>query len=126
MMISRATGLAVILLAGSVCAQAQCLSDERDREVLSGEVAAGRFWDPADRMQSAYILMLKTPACLDSDDPDMRVKSTLRVHIYSTRESVHRKIGQHVGKQVRVTGKPFGAHTAHHHAPIVMNVAEIE
>jgi hypothetical protein len=27
---------------------------------------------------------------------------------------------------VRVRGAPFGQHTAHHHAPIVMNVSGIE
>jgi len=30
------------------------------------------------------------------------------------------------GKSVLVRGKPFPAHTAHHHAPIVMDVAEID
>jgi hypothetical protein len=27
---------------------------------------------------------------------------------------------------VRVTGSAFGEHTAHHHAPIVMNVTRID
>jgi hypothetical protein len=30
------------------------------------------------------------------------------------------------GRPVRVTGEPFGEHTAHHHAPIVLRVTHIE
>lgn len=118
--------LSACLLAASAGAQAQCLSDAKDREALAGVVSTGQFRDAAGRPQSAFILTLKTPACLDSDDADMRVKQTLRVHIYSTRETVHAQIRQRVGKSVRVRGKPFGAHTGHHHAPIVMDVAVVE
>jgi hypothetical protein len=31
-----------------------------------------------------------------------------------------------VGQDVHVRGTPFSAHTAHHHAPIVMEISQID
>jgi hypothetical protein len=39
---------------------------------------------------------------------------------------VHARIDRCLGKDVMVRGRPFGAHTAHHHAPIVMEISEID
>ena len=60
-----------------------------------------------------------------SDEMD-KVSSTDAIQIYSTDETVAQSLKQLVGKSVKVKGNPFGAHTAHHHAPIVMEIAEID
>jgi Domain of unknown function (DUF4431) len=46
--------------------------------------------------------------------------------VYADDAAVRRKLQTFVGKSVRVTGKVFTAHTAHHHAPIVMDVKLVE
>ena len=51
------------------------------------------------------------------------VESAETIHIYSSDETVLKQL---VGKSVKVKGDPFGAHTAHHHAPIVMEITEID
>jgi hypothetical protein len=62
----------------------------------------------------------------DASDPEFRVKSTRTIHVYSTDERISAEIKRFVGKTVLVRGRPFGAHTAHHHAPIVMDITEID
>ena len=47
------------------------------------------------------------------------------IQIYSSDEAVAQTIKNFVGKDVFVQGTPFGAHTAHHHAPIVMEITGI-
>ena len=56
---------------------------------------------------------------------DGQVESADTIHIYSSDETVAQSLKQLVGKSVKVKGNPFGAHTAHHHAPIVMEITEI-
>jgi len=54
------------------------------------------------------------------------VDSTRAIHVYSADDAVRKKMRHLVGKSVLVRGKPFTQHTAHHHAPIVMEVVEID
>jgi Domain of unknown function (DUF4431) len=54
------------------------------------------------------------------------VKPTRKLHVYANDTAMHRKLQAFVGKGVRVTGEVFAAHTAHHHAPIVMDVKRVE
>jgi hypothetical protein len=39
---------------------------------------------------------------------------------------MRKKLRAAVGKQVRLSGSPFGEENLHHHAPIVMGVSSIE
>jgi len=115
-------GLAGALLAGPASA---CMSDQSDKEVAEGKLAIVKARDAAGRIEKPYILTLAKAACLDAGDPAEKVKSTRKIHIFSSEEKVHAQIAAFVGKSVRVRGRPFAAHTAHHHAPIVMDIAEI-
>jgi hypothetical protein len=47
------------------------------------------------------------------------------IQVYSSNDNVARRMHSYVGKRVQVRGKPFAAQTAHHHAPVVMDIAEI-
>ncbi len=71
-------------------------------------------------------MRLVSDACLDSEDPDEAVKSTRTIHVFTTDKRVESAFKRLIGKTVVVRGNPFAAMTAHHHAPIVMEVAEIE
>ena len=101
-----------------------CMKDGENAEA-TGRLAIGSARDAAGRPQRPYIVTLSSPACLTATDPEDSVKNTRTVHIFSTDEKVHATIAGLVGKAVRVRGTPFPAHTGHHHAPIVMDITEI-
>lgn len=117
----------VALLLGASSASAQgCMKSNEADQILEGRLALGTFRDAADRPETAYILTLPVPTCLDASDPDERVASAKTVHIFGSNDKVHATIKRFVGRTVLVRGNPFGAHTVHHHAPIVMDVTEID
>ena len=117
--------LALTAVPTLACAQA-CMSDRSDREIAEGKLAIASRQDAAGRPERPYILTLAAPACLTATDPQDSVESTRTIHIFSSRDDVHAQIAQFVGKTVLVRGQPFAAHTSHHHAPIVMDIAEID
>jgi hypothetical protein len=111
-------------LLGAGAAQAQCMKAMGEARA-QGYLTVGRFHDAAGRPETAYILRLTRPVCLDgAEDNDAR-KGTRRIHIFSPDQRTARKIQRLVGRKVVVSGEPFGQHTAHHHAPIVMTITGI-
>lgn len=118
--------LAVTITVGGSAFADECMRFGAGAERATGELSIGAFQDAADRPESAFILSLSVPACLDADDPEFRVKDSGTIHIFAADDAIQEQIQQLVGKSVRVRGRPFGAHTAHHHAPIVMEVTDIE
>ena len=78
------------------------------------------------RTEQAYVLQLPAPACLEGPDEFDKVEKSPRIHVFSMDDGLRKRIGRLVGKRVRVSGAPFGEHTAHHHAPIVMRIGTIE
>ena len=122
----RSVPFALALLGMSAPAVAACMNAESKEEIAEGRLSIQRFKDAAGRPEQVYILRLPSPACFDSAEPDERVKSTRTLHIFATDAVTHRRIRQFVGKDVHVRGTVFSAHTAHHHAPIVMDIKEID
>jgi hypothetical protein len=118
--------IAVALALGAVPAAAACMSDKSKTEIAEGRLSIASRRDAAGRPEKPYILTLVKPVCLTTYDPEHNVKSTRTIHIFSTDAKVHARIGKLVGKTVLVRGAPFAAHTAHHHAPIVMDISEID
>lgn len=66
------------------------------------------------------------PACLQGDDEIDKIESSERIHVFSLDDKILRKLRANLDKKVRVSGNAFGEHTMYHHAPIVMDVSEIE
>ena len=108
----------------SVPAHAQCLKPNVEGQAAQGQLTIGRAQDANGRPERPYILRLSANACLDADPPDDPVKATRTIHVVPN-ETLIAAFRQLTGKAVAVTGSPFGAHTAHHHAPIVMMVSDI-
>jgi len=95
-------------------------------EIAEGSLSEGTFEDAAGRPEQAFILTLPVPTCLTGSDEMDNVGKAETIHIYSFDEVLLESIKRFVGKDVQVRGTPFGAHTAHHHAPIVMEISEID
>lgn len=116
-------------LIGVLCAavaHAACLVANREGQEIEGRLDRVRITEEAYvRTETAFILTLARPACLEGMDEYDTVESTTRVHVYSTDAKILRQLQKGVGKTVRVTGTPFGEDSPHHHAPIVMDVSEL-
>lgn len=117
---------ALAIMVNGSAYSAECLRFDGKAERAAGLLAIGTFQDAADRPESAFILSLGAPTCLDAEDPEFRVEAAQTIHVYGVDDAVHTRIEQLTGKGVVVRGRPFGAHTSHHHAPIVMEVTDIE
>ncbi|MDP2621402.1 MAG: DUF4431 domain-containing protein [Hyphomicrobiales bacterium] len=118
--------ITALLFAAPAAAADGCMQANADDETAEGRLDIGQFQDAAGRPESAYVLSLPVPICLDDPDPEFRVETADTIHLYSSNEAVHAEIDRFVGKTVLVRGSPFGAHTVHHHAPIVMDITEID
>jgi hypothetical protein len=103
----------------------ECMNVNGDSETAEGRLSIGQFQDAAGRQQSAYILVLAVASCLASNDPDERVESSSKIHVFASEDRIHKSIQRFVGKSVLVRGRPSPAHTVHHHAPIIMDIREI-
>lgn len=126
MRIASACILAAFTLGASLTeARAQCLQANFN-EIVEGHLAQRQFWDAAGRPEPAFLLILSAPVCLSGEYELDNVDTARSIQIYSGDDEVERRIGRLVGERVVVQGKPFGAATVHHHAPIVMDVARID
>lgn len=106
-------------------AQAQCLQAERE-EFADGNLTERLFTDAAGRPEPAFILILPDTVCLSGEDEFDDVRDARTIQIYSSDEAVDRSVQRFVGQTVSVRGKAFGAMTVHHHAPIIMDISQIE
>jgi hypothetical protein len=116
---------ATLVFVNGASAGAACMSAEQPTSA-EGRLVGGRFNDAAGRPESAYVLQLASPTCLEGSDDFDKVANARTIHVFSTSDAVTRRLRGFVGKAVRVRGTPFGAHTAHHHAPIMMDVSAID
>jgi hypothetical protein len=107
-------------------ATAECLKANVEGQSAAGQLTIVRAHDAAGRPERPYILRLAASSCLDADDPDDVVKSTRTIHVFPADEKLQPAFRRLVGKMVVVRGNPFPQLTAHHHAPIVMQVTEID
>jgi hypothetical protein len=117
-------GLTLCLLYSSAAA-ADCMIYDGGLQSVTGRIAIVRTKDAADRPETAIILTPSSATCLDAKDPDDRVNEATQVHVFSSDDKLHAQIVNNSGKVLTVWGEPFPAHTAHHHAPIVMDVTKL-
>lgn len=104
-----------------------CMSTQSKEEIAEGRLSLRTFKDGMGRPERAYIVTMPKPACLnDPDEPENNVKSTRTIHIFSSNSAIERRIRRFIGKFVHVRGTVFAAMTVHHHAPIVMDITEID
>lgn len=119
-------GLMVAALMVQPLAAAECLKDNQEAAAIEGRLSVGRAKNAAGRPQQPYILTLKEPACLIAEDPADSVKSTQTIHAFAGTPALQAALKAAVGQAVVLRGRPFAAHTAHHHAPIVMEIVALE
>jgi hypothetical protein len=109
-------------------AAAACLDLSKHPEIsTSGELSRPMFAGPpnfedvrkGDAPEPSYILTLDSPFCVTEDDFLEDGQTIDRIQLLDDK-GVLRKL---VGHPIQVKGSdPFGAHTGHHHAPLLMDV----
>ena len=123
----QAVGAGVVALPlSTLAADAACLKANAEAQRAQGVLTVAQAKDANGRPERPYILRLEANACLDADDPDEAIKATRTIHVFPADEKTMPEFKRLVGKPVLVRGNPFPAHTAHHHAPIVMQISAIE
>jgi hypothetical protein len=123
----KAALFVVLCILCATKAMADCLIADRDDQQVTGRLAQVRITVEAYQLtETAFILSLAEPACLQGESEYDKVDGTKRVHVFSMDEKIRRKLRANVGKTVRVSGFAFGEQTIHHHAPIVLNVMKVE
>ena len=78
------------------------------------------------RPEQAFILTLPTQTCLSGEDDMDNVDDVGTIHVFSFDDALLAGLKRFVGKDVQVRRTPFPARKAHHHAPIVMSITEID
>lgn len=124
-LLKLAAALAFLALHCGAARAAPCIAEGVFGQPAQGRLTSGNFSDADGKPETALILVLDTPLCLRASSPENAVASARRIHIYATDGAIHKKLRSYVGKHVEVAGLPFAAHTAHHHAPIVMDVSSV-
>jgi len=83
-----------------------------------------------DKPEPTYILRLKKPICILGDEFINPKKQIDRVQVYpdadNNNKSLWNELRKLVDKIVVVEGnKPVGAHTGHHHAPLLLPITKV-
>ena len=78
------------------------------------------------RPEREYILILARPICLDDGgefaDPQLRFN---QVQLFTSNDGLRPALRAGVGHRIRIRGSGFAAQTAHHHAPLVVDVSAV-
>jgi hypothetical protein len=115
-----------LLVLAPASAYAVCLQSGQATTIIEGVLSEGTFTDANDQPEQAFILTPLMPTCLAGDDNIDESEKVGKIQIFSSNGQMAQSIKNFVGKDVFVQGAPFGAHTAHHHAPIVMDISGIQ
>jgi hypothetical protein len=79
------------------------------------------------RPERDYILILPRPICIDDGgdfaDPNQRF---VQVQLYTGTDALWPRLCAAVGHRVHITGIGFAGQTAHHHAPLVVDVSSVQ
>jgi len=137
------TIIAKLFLLGSAACFAQvssvtsCVSYDPSVVRLTGTLIRKTFPGPpnfesirgGDEPETYWLLNLPKPICVNQDntEPDLNPmqENVRRVQLVLD-PSVYKQYGNLVGKRITVTGTLFGAHTGHHHTPVLVTVKTLQ
>ena len=126
LLLAGAFGLGVAALGGHAAPgrvePPLCMTSGGEEAAAEGAISARTFTDRTSQSETVYILKVPIPVCLAGPDKKDNVAQTNTIQIDSSDADVRKTIADNVGKVILVIGRPYGARTARHHAPIVMDV----
>jgi hypothetical protein len=115
----------------------QCLSYEPSEVNVTGSLIRKTFAGPpnyesvrkGDRPETYWLLKLSGPVCVSEDkaDPDLNPSQAFITQIQLVLDpELYKSEKPLVGSKVVARGTLFGAHTGHHHTPVLLSVKSIE
>jgi hypothetical protein len=126
LLFAGATFVACLAASGGVTVAAPlCMAGGVKGAGAQGEVSAQTFTLAGGKKETVYLLRLPLPICLSGSDKKDQVAEAGTIQLESSDAEVRKTIEEHVGKELLVMGRPFGARGPHHHAPVVMEVTKI-
>ena len=102
--------------ASPTLAQQNCMRAGSSRERVTGTLT---------KRGADFLFQVDGPICLRGSDPEDRKNGVKTIHLYSNSSRVQRELARSTGQYIEVVGRPFGALTQHHKAPVVMEVREV-
>lgn len=124
--------LALVLAAAAGTPSAPNCLDGRNGDAavtLNGRLERPTFATPDvgnGRPERAFILILERRICIDDGGQFADLNNRFnRVQLYSPNPRLNARLRASVGHRIRITGRGFAAHTAHHHADLVVEVTAI-
>jgi hypothetical protein len=111
-----------------------CLSYEPSVVQLTGTIIRKTFPGPpnyesverGDKPEVAWLLVLSQPICMEQDrkDPDLNPAQMdiRKIQLVFRDATAYQTQKELIGKKVLASGTLFGAHTGHHHTPILLTV----
>jgi hypothetical protein len=131
-----------LLCSGPLCAQqesssSRCLSYEPALVNVGGTLISKTFAGPpnyesvrnGDRAETSWLIELHSPVCVSGDKagPDLNPSQdrVTEIQLVLTPEEYQTYKGM-VGREVIARGTLFGAHTGHHHTPVLLTAKSIE
>jgi hypothetical protein len=134
--------VSALLYSGSLCPgqnapSAACLSYEPAVVNVAGTLTRKTFPGPpnyesvrnGDIAEVYWFVELRSPVCVleDKADPDLNPSQDQVREVQLVLESaMYRTYNGLIGRQVTAQGTLFGAHTGHHHTPVLLTVKSIE
>jgi hypothetical protein len=118
-------------------AAADCLSYEPAVTTLHGTLIRKTFPGPpnyedihqGDEAETYWIFSLDSPICVDQNksEPDLNpAKKDVRQVELVLQPEMYRRYRALLTRRVVATGTLFGAHTSHHHTPVLLTVKSIK
>lgn len=100
--------------------------------VLTGTLKTENFWGPpgygedtlTDMKENCAMLVLDQPIDVLADTSGEFNQAADNVGIIQLASTI--KLDSYVGKQVEIKGELFGAQTAHHHTPVLLDVKDVK
>src|SRR5215469_4079874 len=92
--------IVLMALAGfPVSANAACLVAQRDDQRAEGKLDKVKITVDAYALtETAFILTLSKPACLEGSDEYDKVESSKRIHVFSLDDRILKKLRANIGK----------------------------
>jgi hypothetical protein len=114
-----------------------CLSYAPEVVMVVGTLTPKTFPGPpnyesirnGDRAETDWLVELHSPVCVTEDkaDPDLNPSQDRVIEMQLVLDpAAYKTYKRLIGRDVIVSGTLFGAHTGHHHTPVLVTVKSIE
>ena len=118
----------------TLAAQSSCLAYEPADVTVTGKLKRHTFPGPpnfesvakGDQRETGYYLVLKKAVCMNGnpDSPDAYPQENVDFVQLFLSPQQFKALKSRLGKDVTLKGTLFARHTGHHHAPLILKVAE--